>query len=278
MKRVRLRAFAAALACIALACAGQDAPTAGQGAPVQAITPAAPSAPQPTREQIQAAAKTVRADPNLPGTRTVRTLRPKARNDKPDTPKDASASWRRWVRWLRDLLTFIVSSARVLVWVLGAALVVFVLLHLRRWAALRGDPAARRGLGPLPSHVGKLDIRPESLPEDIGGATAALWQRGSYEDRRAALSLLYRGALSRLVHGRAVPIRAASTEGECLALAQGCIPSTAHDFLARLIQVWQRAAYGGQLPETAHVLALCDGFALHLPAAAAPGAPQGDAA
>ena len=64
-----------------------------------------------------------------------------------------------------------------------------------------------------PSHVRDLDIRPESLPDDVGAAALALWQRG---EQRAALALLYRGhavaprarslrADSRVVDGGRVP-------------------------------------------------------------------------
>jgi len=115
--------------------------------------------------------------------------------------------------------------------------------------------------------VGSLDIRPESLPDDVGNAAAALWQRGQH---RPALSLLYRGALSRLVHAHGVPVRAASTEGECVALAAGRLQPQAQAFFVRLVDAWQLAAYGGRLPSTAQVLAICGEFDLHLPAVAAP--------
>jgi hypothetical protein len=129
---------------------------------------------------------------------------------------------------------------------------------------------ARPGKAPLPSHVGSLDIRPESLPDDIGNAAAGLWQRGQ---QRAALSLLYRGALSRLVHAHGVPVRAASTEGECVALASTRLAPEAQAFFVRLVDAWQLAAYGGRLPGTAQVLAICGEFDLHLPDAAAAAAP-----
>ena len=77
--------------------------------------------------------------------------------------------------------------------------------------APRGDDAFV-----APTHVRDLDIRPESLPDDIGAAARALWDRGEH---RAALALLYRGLLSRLAHVHRLPIRDSSTEGDCLALA-----------------------------------------------------------
>ena len=59
----------------------------------------------------------------------------------------------------------------------------------------------------------------------------------------AHLSLLYRGALSRLVHGHGVPIRAASTESECLTLAATRLAPPAQRFLAQLVAGWQGVAY-----------------------------------
>jgi len=136
---------------------------------------------------------------------------------------------------------------------------------LRRWVLVRADGLRGRPIA-LPSHVRDLDIRPESLPDDIAGAARALWQRG---EQRACLSLLYRGALSRLVHGHAVPIRAASTEGECVRLAADVLPPEGSGFVERLVQAWLLSVYGARAPEAAGVLALCDEFDTRLPARAA---------
>jgi hypothetical protein len=110
--------------------------------------------------------------------------------------------------------------------------------------------------------VRDLDIRPQSLPDDVPAAVRALWQRG---ESRAALSLLYRGALSRLVHDHGVPVRAASTEGECATLASRHLDAERGAFVARLIGLWQVAVYGARLPEGAAVLAVCDEFNARLP-------------
>jgi hypothetical protein len=89
------------------------------------------------------------------------------------------------------------------------------------------------------------------------------------------LSLLYRGALSRLVHVHALPIRAANTEGECVALAHDRLDAPRAAFFARLVGVWLPAVYGGRMPEAAQALGLCDEFDRQLtpaPALAAEGA------
>jgi hypothetical protein len=156
------------------------------------------------------------------------------------------------------------AAGRLVVWAIGAMLVAVLVVGLRYWIRERAGALPQRA-APLPIHVRDLDIRPESLPDRIGAAAAALWQRG---EQRAALSLLYRGALSRLVHVHALPIRAASTEGECVALAHARLRAEPAAYVARLVGAWQLAVYGARLPQTDDVLALCSEFDARLQAPA----------
>jgi hypothetical protein len=109
-----------------------------------------------------------------------------------------------------------------------------------------------------PTHVRDLDIRPETLPADIGGTARDLWDRG---EQRAALALLYRGLLSRLVHVHRVAIRDSSTEGDCLLLASRQLTPSRLDYVSRLIGAWQRSVYGHEIVASDAVHALCDHFA-----------------
>ena len=221
----------------------------------------------PTREQVEHAAEGVRRHPDLPGQRKERTLRSKPAERKPEERRKSGG-----MRWLADLLRWISESARMVVWFLGALAVALLVVGLRRWMLVRGGMLAPRR-PPPPSHVQSLDIRPESLPRDIGAAAARLWEAGEH---RAALSLLYRGALSRLVHGYGVAIRAASTEGECVALAQARLDRQRSAFFARLVAAWQLTVYAARMPDAAQALALCREFDAQLPAPAA--VPQGQSA
>jgi len=250
--RVRGRFFAWLAAC-AFACGAAQAAT---------------SADAPTRQQVQAAADVVRTDSNLPGSRTSKTLRFKEHEAEDKAKKPEKKKESTGADWLADFFTAVSEGGRVLVWVLGALLLAWVAVGVRRWVKVRAE-GARHAMAPLPSHVGALDIRPQTLPDDIGDAAAGLWQRGQ---QRAALSLLYRGALSRLVHVQAVPIRAALTEGDCVALASRTLAPVPQAFFAQLVDAWQLAAYGDRMPETARVLALCGEFDRQLPDAASTGA------
>jgi hypothetical protein len=231
------------------------------GMPSWANSPATPAEP-PSRQQVQAATERVRADPNLPGSKSEKSLRFKNQDKKPeDKKKDLDG-----FAWLKDFMTKVSEGARLLVWALGALALAWLVIRIRRWVQVRAG-GGRHRMASLPSHIGSLDIRPESLPDDVGSEVASLWQRGQ---RRPALSLLYRGALSRLVHLHAVPIRNASTEGECVTLSEGRLAPVSLEFFARLVAAWQLAAYGGRLPPTAGVLALCAEFDARLGAPAGP--------
>lgn len=241
------------------------------GVAVALPSPAAELAP---RAQVDAIVQALRADPDLQATRKARVLQFKEHEEKRPEPKEPAPWLLRWVRWLGQAFEWLADTTRWLVWLLGALAVAMLVVSVRRWSRERADGVA--GLSEaLPSHVGSLDVRPDSLPDRIGAHAQALWQRG---EQRAALSLLYRGALSRLIHVHSVPIRAAHTEPECVRLAQGRLSQGAGNYFARLVAIWQLAVYAGRAPDGAGVLALCDQFDAMLGRAAAPAAAPGTAA
>jgi hypothetical protein len=211
----------------------------------------------PTRPEVEKALEKVADDPNLATVRTVNMLKWKepAEAEPADEPW-----WWRWVngfvRWTRGLFGWFAESGRLLAWVLGVIAVVLLAVFIARVIRERGLPRVPKQFV-APSHVRDLDIRPESLPEDVGAAALALWERG---EQRAALALLYRGTLSRLVHVHTVPIRASSTEGECLALAKQRVPAGAVKYTTQLVETWTGAVYGARTPAAGVVHALCAEF------------------
>lgn len=213
----------------------------------------------PSDAQIHAALEKTQADPNLGVNREVRRL--KWVDDQSDPKPHRNTST---LKWLASLVHWIAESARILVWVIVGLGLAALALYLTKYL---GELGPRPGTAArfTPTHVRDLDIRPESLPADIGAAALALWRQAQ---PRAALSLLYRGMLSRLAHEHAVPVKDSSTEGDCLALARAHLPAERASYVARLVRVWQQAVYGGQEPSTAAVTELCAEFAAALSAPA----------
>jgi hypothetical protein len=219
--------------------------------------PAQPESRRPDDASIERALQQVKADPNVATARTIKTLRWKESGAKPGRRP-------AWLDWVVGFFRWLDQTSRLLVWIVVGGLVLalafYIVRTLRSWDEAPGDEPFV-----APTHVQDLDIRPESLPADIGGSARRLWDRGEH---RAALALLYRGLLSRLAHVHQLPVRDSSTEGDCLAL-DALMESYGHDFAARLIVLWQAAVYGHLDADAAAVYALCDGFApaLDTPAA-----------
>jgi hypothetical protein len=207
----------------------------------------------PDEETIERAVQEVKADPNLATERTIKTLRWKGSGETKPSARPA------WIDWVAGFFRWLDQSARVLVWLAVGGLVgllaFYIVRTFRAWDSAPGEAEFV-----APTHVQDLDIRPESLPADIGGTARRVWDRGEH---RAALALLYRGLLSRLAHVHHLPLRDSSTEGDCLALSAR-LEAVGRDYAARLIVLWQAAVYGHRDADTAAVYALCDGFATSL--------------
>ena len=249
--------LALVLALVLAPCPALAQPAAAPSEPAASSIPATTLATvlTTTPDDVTRAVATVRSDPNLGGPRTERSLRLKPDNErrraKPPAP------------WLLEMVRWMSEAGRGLMWLLGALALAFLIVFAWRWVRVRADAVAGRAAVLPPSHVNDLDIRPDSLPDDIAASARTLWQRG---EQRAALSLLYRGALSRLVHDHGVAIRSASTEGECVALARAALPAAGGAFFERLVGAWQIAVYAARWPDAASVGALFDGFDTHFAA------------
>jgi hypothetical protein len=206
-----------------------------------------------TEREITAALEVVRQDPNLSVERKVRTLRWIEGDSPKKKPKSPG-----WLKWLGELFGWFAQNGRFLFWGVLVVLAVMLVIYLTRMAAGWKMPQRSRSIA-IPDFVRDLDIRPESLPDDIGAAARQLWDAGEH---RAALSLLYRGLLSRLVHVHGVPIKDSTTEGDCLTLAnQHLFDEMRKGYVGKLVRVWQRAVYGGEHVASELVHELCDEFA-----------------
>ena len=102
-----------------------------------------------------------------------------------------------------------------------------------------------------------LDVRAESLPEDVPAQVMRLWQSGSHRD---ALGLLYRASLSHLIQHHALAFKSSHTEAECAALVRAHGIKSLSQYFSQLTRLWRRLAYGHQLPEVLDLQNLCDNW------------------
>lgn len=178
-----------------------------------------------------------------------RTSEPKAQGRSPSP---------RLFEWLRTLADWLAKGIKLLSFlgaaVLAALLAVLLYRHRDAWLVRRKDPR------PLPETLFGLDLRPQSLPDDIAASARRHLAAG---DPLLALSLLYRGALVALMHGARVEFRPGDTEGDCLARVQGRLDSGAEAYFSALLETWTHAAYAHEAPQAERVERLCAGWNGH---------------
>ncbi|MEM9597048.1 MAG: DUF4129 domain-containing protein [Acidobacteriota bacterium] len=158
-------------------------------------------------------------------------------------PDDDGAASSGPPEWVTALIGGLAAIGEVLVWIVGLGLLAVVALAAFRLMG-RGDGDRGKDTG-APAQILGLDLRPESLPDDVPAASRELWLAGRHVE---ALSLLYRGALARLA-ASGVELRESFTEDDCLRATRTVSPRERAEVFERLTRAWQRAAYAHRLPD-----------------------------
>lgn len=204
---------------------------------------------------IEAAVSDLGHDPNLGGQTRIRTLR----WVNPSQPQPPATS----PTWIAGLFDYLGQFGGVLLWIVGAAgaaVAAIWILRLLKSAAPRAVPAPpdvndRRVLD--------LDIRPDSLPDDVNAAAIELLRAGHLRD---CLSLLYRASLSSAVHRFGVTLSAHHTEREVLKAVKVALDEARARYFTDLVAVWQRVVYAGETVSPEAVLPLCGAFSTYFDA------------
>jgi hypothetical protein len=219
------------------------------------------AAPPPAAAQAKSARDEVREVLKAPEFQEYKESKGWVYRGKRSERKSAQADLGFWAK----LGLFLAGIQEALMWALAALAVLGALYLLRRWMPrwFETSPAVYRP----PDALFGLALAPESLPDDVAAAAAALVRQGRLRD---ALSLLYRGALSVLVHRDHVPLAEGDTEGDCVRAASKALPAGAAEYFAQLVQSWTGAAYAGRLPDIAGAERLCRDWAPHFGPKASP--------
>ncbi|MCK7597833.1 hypothetical protein M0G74_11180 [Microbulbifer sp. CAU 1566] len=152
----------------------------------------------------------------------------------------------------------------VLLWAIAATLVLYLLWQFRH--------TIRRGIGfrprnkagstqQRPQTLFGLDVRSESLPDDVTAEVLKLWHSGA---QREALGLLYRASLSHLISHFECDFQDHFTEAECAQLVREEAEQDARlqpalvQFFGLLTATWQQQAYAHRPPASTKLESLCD--------------------
>ena len=160
-----------------------------------------------------------------------------------DTKTEASNS-PVWLTLIAQVLAKIIEFS---LWLLIFAVIIALYYYREYWIPVVSRQP-KRSLPPSPDILFGMDVRSDSLPDDLIGAARQLWEAGKARD---ALSLLYRGALVHLINQEHLKLKHSHTEGDILKLSQEQLSDTKQAFFGQLTRHWVRIAYAHQPPENA---------------------------
>lgn len=190
-----------------------------------------------TPENAQSEIQTLLASDSFHRSKTLKRPILFDNDDEEPTPSEMPEWWVAFIKWLA-------ASLEVVLWCAVALLIVFIVVKYRTWLTefvTRQNPTRKPR---PPTTLFGLDLREESLPDDVPAAVQELWQQGR---ARAALSLLYRACLIQLVN-RDIAIAPGHTEADCARLAQQACSADVYHYLLSVTQHWQALAYGHIVP------------------------------
>jgi len=155
----------------------------------------------------------------------------------------------------RDTLLGISRVIEFILWVVFVAVFIYLPYRYRESIAelvkrIKRKPAKVK----LPSKMFGLDVRKDSLPKDIVRQAQQDWAVGN---ERAALSLLFRAALSKLLHEYDCQFRDGDTETECCNEVAKLQNKGLTKFMQNLTVIWQQLAYAHIKPTKTIFNQLC---------------------
>lgn len=185
---------------------------------------------------FSAAARRTARDPLLHPQRTVTEWQ--RREPQKDAPEFGNSAL------LQMLAKFFAVIAEYGLWIV-AAVVAIVLVHTRRiWLPWLRGVAPRKSTAPAPI-AQEAQAAAEPLPSAILTAVRALWAEGQ---PRRALALLYRASVAAMAARTGALLVPGATEAQCLRAARALADAEDRAAFARMVRVWQYAAYAERLP------------------------------
>lgn len=182
--------------------------------------------------------------------------------------------------WLTDLFGLIAMVVEAALWVIPVLLVLYIYRYREYCMNLLQGKGFKRQQSDIPETLFGLDIRQQSLPDNIEQVAKELWQQKKFRD---AVSLLYRGSLSSLFKQYKFELSPGATEQDCIRQIE-IIDKVKSDIVSsnpdsiknnsseavnglqriehfkRLSRVWIEIAYAHRLPSESIFMSVCNGW------------------
>ncbi|MCK5813698.1 MAG: hypothetical protein KAH03_05545 [Cocleimonas sp.] len=147
--------------------------------------------------------------------------------------------------WVKSISVVFANFFEYALWILLFVGIVLLFLSRDRWLHLFSSKKTDEESYQAPEILFGMDVREASLPDDIIAEAKLLWQQ---KKARESLSLLYRGALVRLINQEKILLENSHTEGDILKLSQHSLANNQQQYLGQLTSQWQLIAYAHRIP------------------------------
>ena len=138
------------------------------------------------------------------------------------------------------------TGIEIFIWSLALLIIIFVVYRYHETIRVFvGNLGNQQQVADLPTTLLGLDIKKESLPDDIASSSLNLWNQ---QQHRLAIALLLRASLVKLVHEYGVLLYDSHTEQECCAAVELQTPTLVSDYFHDLVAAWQSIAYAHVTP------------------------------
>jgi len=162
-----------------------------------------------------------------------------------ETREDKFPQWViNFVKALESMDGGIATFAKLLeifVWTLVIGLITFLVIKYRTQLQNWASSINNKEIEPeLPTSLFGLDIKKDSIPDDVVMTAQGHWSRG---DNRQAVAVLLRSSLIKLLHEHSCRFFSSDTEAECCDRIDQQATQDVSSYMRILVAVWQRIAY-----------------------------------
>ncbi len=185
--------------------------------------------------------------------------------DSEDSEIDEETNDSVGLSWLSDVINFMAIVIELVLWMIPLLALFYIYKYREYWLGIFHKQPKKIKKQLLPETLFGLDMKADSLPDNIETTAFELWSSHHY---REAVSLLYRGSLLSLFERYRFSLPSGATEQDCIRYLQTSIDSTDQSAgkdemlfkvtrFKQITDVWIAIAYAHKIPEKSAFNEIC---------------------
>lgn len=211
-----------------------------------------------TRESSKQQIDEIAASPDFGEIKSKHTW--KLRNPIEEEKEVESPPWLEFIKdlitWLGEMVAAFAKWIEAILWICFISLALWIVHKYTDWLQVFGLLGSRGNDDPeVPEMLFGMHMDADSLPDDVMMEVRKYIEVKNY---RAALSLLYRASLLKLILIHRLKIAESATENECVELVSRSRPAEEGLYFYQLTSFWLKMAYAEEAPGNEDLFSLTE--------------------